>query len=113
MTDTPRTWRDVQAERQDPIDAALEAWFEDGGATRPPLRERMLSAMLAYEAAQAMRRICDEPGCLAQVTRGWTVHPSDGVGYRRTCEAHRCKEDARLRYQAERALAGLPPDGAV
>jgi len=39
-----------------------------------------------------MPPICDEPGCLAFVTRGFPTH--DG-GYRTTCRKHGCEYDER------------------
>ena len=77
----PRTWRDVQAARPDPVADALEAWH---AAPDSPEYDRMSAAIDAHEDALEIYRRCDEPGCTREGTCGW---PTDG-GYRRTCYKH-------------------------
>jgi hypothetical protein len=76
-----KTWRDKQTARPDPIASAVAAW--EYSAERDP-HVRMAEAIDAYDAAEAIVRQCDEPGCQREASCGF---PVEG-GYRRTCYEH-------------------------
>jgi hypothetical protein len=93
----PQTWRDKQAARPDPVSEALRVWW--AGTPKRTVEQKLLrdvygpddldralmaAALEAAEAAEALARQCDEPGCEHEASCGFAV---DG-GYRRTCYEH-------------------------
>ena len=81
MSKTTETWREKQALKPDPTQAALDEWQ---ACQNESDYMRMGCAIDAYEAATIFYRQCDEPGCRKDGDCGW---PTEG-GYRRTCFEH-------------------------